>query len=33
MYIEEPDDVNDFTKKFAHILNFEFYCPYYILFY
>ena len=25
---EEPDDVNNLTKKFAHILNFEFYCPY-----
>ena len=31
---EEPDDVNDFTKSLAHILNFEsLYCPYYILFY
>ena len=28
---EEPDDVNNFTKTFAHILNFEFYRPYYIL--
>lgn len=37
--LEEPGDVNDFTKSFAHILNaefycqivnFEFYCPYYI---
>ena len=28
---KEPDDVNDFTKGLAHILNFEsFYCPYYI---
>ena len=29
---EEPDDVNNFTKSFAHILNFELYWPYYILF-
>ena len=27
---DEPDDVNNFTKHFAHILNFEFYCLYYI---
>ena len=27
---DEPDDVNSFTKHFAHILNFEFYCLYYI---
>ena len=26
------DDVNNFTKIFAQILNFEFYCPYYIKF-
>ena len=25
---EEPDDVNNFTKSFAHILNLKFYCPY-----
>ena len=31
--IEEPDDVNNFTKSLAHMLNFESsYCPYYILF-
>ena len=31
--IEESDDLNNFTKNFAHILNFGLYCPYYILFY
>ena len=30
--IEEPDDVNNFTKSIAHILNFEFCCPYFVLF-
>ena len=32
LFYEKPDDVNNFTKRFAHILNFGFYCPYYILF-
>ena len=27
------DDVNNFMKSFAQILNFEFYCPNYISFY
>ena len=30
-FIEEPDDVNNLTKRLADILNFEFYCPCYIL--
>ena len=28
---EEPNDVNIFTKKFAHILNFGFYSSNYLL--
>ena len=28
---EGPDDVNNFTKRFAHILNYEFYRLYYIV--
>ena len=28
---EGPDDVNNFTKTFAHILNFDFYRLYYIV--
>ena len=29
---EEPEDANNFRKSFGDILNFEFHCPYYILF-
>ena len=28
---KEPHDVNNFSKSFTHILNFQFYRPYYIL--